>query len=397
MENKNNINHCEFKEFNKKYKKFVFCKFPICKNKNNLNFCFSHLPLNEIGPYGKMILCPKCNNKIGENNLEKHLKKCEKILKKKEIYDENIINPRIWIKKEIKINEIDIKIIEKLKNIINSNYSKFNIKIEKNFYDFNHIETQKDFKNKINNSQIQGKNSKNILQQISMFENIKNILNIKKIDLNNNKNLFVELGCGSAELSKTFQIANKNSSFILIDRMKYTSKNKFDNFIKNNLINDNFLIREEIDIKNMNINKIVNEKNFENVFFISKHLCGNACDLSIEKIVDFCKNFNNKINVFICIATCCHYLINDENYINFNYIENELKINKNEFNFLCRLSSWGTLKEENENFFFGKKIKNILDFGRIKFLFDNGIKNVKYVEYIESKYTKENNLILAYC
>ena len=390
-------NHCEFKEFNKKFKKFVFCKFPICKNKNNLNFCFSHLPLNEIGPYGKMILCPKCKNKIGENNLEKHLKKCEKINKKKEISDENIINPRIWLKKQIKINEIDNKIIENLKNIINKNYNKFNIKTEINYYDFNNIETEKDFKNKINNSQIEGKNSKNILQQISMFENIKNILIKEKIDLNLNKNLFVELGCGSAELSKTFQIANKNSSFILIDRMKYTSKNKFDNFIKNNLINDNFLIREEIDIKNMNINKYLNEKNIQNVFFISKHLCGNACDLSLEKIIDFKEKINKKINIFICIATCCHYLLNNENYINFNYIKNELNINSEDFNFLCRFSSWGTLKEENENFFFGKKIKNILDYGRIKFLEENGIKNVKYVEYIESKFTKENNLILAYC
>ena len=381
--------HCEFKEFNKKFKKFIFCKFPICKNKNNLNFCFNHLPLNEIGPKGKMILCPKCNNKIGENNLEKHLKKCEKIIKKKEISDENIINPRIWKKKQIKINEIDNKIIEKLKNIINNNYNKFNIKIEKNFnYDFNN------FKNKFNNNQIQGKNSKNLLQQISMFENIKNILNSQKIDLNHNKNLFVELGCGSAELSKTFQILNKNSSFILIDRMKFTSKNKFDNFIKNNLINDNFLIREEIDIKNMNINKYL--KNFQNVFFISKHLCGNACDLSLEKIIEFFKENNKKINVFICIATCCHYLINNENYCNFDYIKNELNVNNDEFNFLCRFSSWGTLKEENENFFFGKKIKNILDYGRIKFLAENGIKNVKYVEYVDSKITKENNLILAY-
>ena len=125
-------------------------------------------------------------------------------------------------------------------------------------------------------------------------------------------------------------------------------------------------------------------------------MCGNACDLSLEKIIEFFKENNNKINVFICIVTCCHYLINNENYCNFNYIKNELNVNEDEFNFLCRFSSWGTLKEENENFFFGKKIKNILDYGRIKYLIDNGIKNVKYVEYIDCKITKENNLILAY-
>ncbi len=98
-------NHCEFKEFNKKFKKFVFCKFPICKNKNNLNFCGNHLPLGEEGPNGIMIKCELCNQNIGSNIKEIHMKKCMKNKEKKykEISNENIITPRLWIKKEIKI------------------------------------------------------------------------------------------------------------------------------------------------------------------------------------------------------------------------------------------------------------------------------------------------------
>jgi len=63
VKNDNNIieeeekEHCLYKEWNKKYKCFKYCKLPICKNKNNLNYCGNHLPLGEEGPNGIMIKC----------------------------------------------------------------------------------------------------------------------------------------------------------------------------------------------------------------------------------------------------------------------------------------------------------------------------------------------------
>ena len=64
---------------------------------------------------------------------------------------------------------------------------------------------------------------------------------------------------------------------------------------------------------------------------------------------------------------------------------------------MVRLSSWGTLKEINsQRFILGKKIKYILDKGRCEFLKNNGFKYAEIVEYIHSKYTKENTLIIAY-
>ena len=73
------VNHCLYKEWNYKYKCYKYCKFPICKNKNNLSFCGNHLPLGEEGPNGIMIKCKICNQNIGQNILETHLKKCIKI------------------------------------------------------------------------------------------------------------------------------------------------------------------------------------------------------------------------------------------------------------------------------------------------------------------------------
>ena len=75
--------HCLFKEWNYKYKCYKYCKFPICKNKNNLNFCGNHLPLGEEGPNGIMIKCELCNQNIGSNIKEIHMKKCMKNKKKK--------------------------------------------------------------------------------------------------------------------------------------------------------------------------------------------------------------------------------------------------------------------------------------------------------------------------
>ena len=67
ISNENNINsnetekeHCLYKEWNKKFKCYKYCKLPICKNKNNLNYCGNHLPLGEEGPNGIMVKCEIC-------------------------------------------------------------------------------------------------------------------------------------------------------------------------------------------------------------------------------------------------------------------------------------------------------------------------------------------------
>lgn len=403
---------CSFKIWHKKKKEYINCKFPICKNESNLELCEIHLPLNEIGPHGKMVLCPQCKDKMGEETLKKHLEKCKKSLKRKadEISDENIITPRIWLKNNIKINDIPEEIISKIEKVVNENYDKLNINISKRLlYDEDII--NEDFHNIFPKEQLTGKNSKNILQEISIYENAKK-LNI--VSSSGNNNIVIELGCGAAELSRTFQMGCKNnSSHILIDRMKYASKNKFDKEIleklnvynkQNNL--NNFLIRDTIDIKNMDVKTYIDEekeKNINNnIIFISKHLCGNAFELSIEKIISYHNYINEKKiesnnKIGIIIATCCHYLLNSNTYCNPEYIKNILNINNEELDYMIRLTSWGTLKDtHSDRFKLGKKIKYLLDKGRCEYLKSNGFKKVEIVEFIDSNYTKENTLIIAY-
>ena len=398
---KNSINkentHCLYKEWNYKYKCYKYCKFPICKNKNNLSFCGNHLPLGEEGPNGIMIKCEICNQNIGSNILETHLKKCNKNKDKKykEISNENIITPRLWIKKEIKISDIEQNKLEEITKKIEIMYDKINPNYDKN------ILLNEEILNKFSKEETTGKNSKNLNQEISIYCNAlkENFFSLED-DKDNSKTLIIELGCGAGGLSKTFQLCNENEnnfSYLLIDRMKYRAKNRYDNFIKSKLTKGT-LVREVIDIKDLSLNNYINL--YDNFIFISKHLCGEACELSLNKIINIIKesknntNFVNK-NFNIIIATCCHYLLNNETYCNYKLFEN-YNFNKEDFNLMTRISSWGTLKEEEEkNYKSGKKVKMLLDYGRCEYLKENGFQKVKLIQYIDSSLTKENFLILT--
>ena len=398
---KNSINkentHCLYKEWNYKYKCYKYCKFPICKNKNNLSFCGNHLPLGEEGPNGIMIKCEICNQNIGSNILETHLKKCNKNKDKKykEISNENIITPRLWIKKEIKISDIEQNKLEEITKKIEIMYDKINPNYDKN------ILLNEEILNKFSKEETTGKNSKNLNQEISIYCNaLKENLFSLEDDKDNSKTLIIELGCGAGGLSKTFQLCNENEnnfSYLLIDRMKYRAKNRYDNFIKSKLTKGT-LVREVIDIKDLSLNNYINL--YDNFIFISKHLCGEACELSLNKIINIIKesknntNFVNK-NFNIIIATCCHYLLNNETYCNYKLFEN-YNFNKEDFNLMTRISSWGTLKEEEEkNYKSGKKVKMLLDYGRCEYLKENGFQKVILIQYIDSSITKENFLILT--
>lgn len=371
---------CQFKQYNKKYKEYTYCKFPICKNENNLPYCGNHLPLGEVGPNGKMTKCPLCGQIIGEKILEKHKKKCSEIQKKKvpEISNNDIKTPRLWNKKDFKISDIPEEAIKAIRDKINQSYDKFNISIEKS------VLLPEEFLSKFKQEELTGKNSKNLLQEISIASNL------QKEGLFLKDSLFIELGCGAGSLSKTIQIGTDyQSSHLLIDRMKYNSKNRYDHVLKSHLKNgtENFVLREVIDIQDLDISKY----NCNNVVNVSKHLCGAACELALNKVIDF----THKGNFNLCgvgIATCCHYLLNKENYCNCNLFK-EIGITEDEFDFMTRLSSWGTLKDENDNYSLGKKIKNLLDYGRVLYLKENGFKDARILEYTDE--TKENTMIVA--
>ena len=370
--------HCLHREYNKKKKEYVYCKFPICKNQNNLSYCGNHLPLGEIGPNGKMMRCDICLQNIGSNILQRHIKKCQ-INKEKQISsvisNEEIITPRLWNKKNEKLCDLPIEIISNLKEKILNAYKSLEMNIESKILIDDAIER------KFSIDELRGKNAKNLKQELSIYSNLNNEKYIEK-----NNNVFIEFGCGAASLSKTLQICcDCTSSYILIDRMKYNSRNKYDNLIKARLKNSAYIKREVIDIKDFTFEKYELDDNKYNVIVVSKHLCGSASELAMNKIVDY----RNKIS--FGIATCCHYLIKSENYCNMDFIT-KIGFTEEEFNNMCRITAWGTLKEDNEQFKIGRYARLIIDYGRCLYLLDKGI-NTKMVKYTEM--SKEDILLVG--
>ena len=282
-----------------------------------------------------MIKCELCNQNIGSNIKEIHMKKCMKNKEKKykEISNENIITPRLWIKKEIKIGDIDQKIIEELSKKVEIMYDKIKPNFDEN------ILLKEEILNKFTKEEITSKNSKNLNQEISIYCNaLEEKLFIGNNENNEEKTLIIELGCGAGGLSKTFQLCNNNEnnlSYLLIDRMKYRAKNRYDNFIKSKLTKG-ILTREVIDIKDLSLTNYINS--YDNFIFISKHLCGEAYEISINKIINIInesknnENFKNK-KFNIIIATCCHYLLNNETYCNYKLFE-EYNFSKEDFNLI---------------------------------------------------------------
>ena len=138
-----------------------------------------------------------------------------------------------------------------------------------------------------NNNKRSSKNSKNLNQEISIYCNaLEEKLFNGNSENNEEKTLIIELGCGAGGLSKTFQLCNNNEnnlSYLLIDRMKYRAKNRYDNFIKSKLTKG-ILTREVIDIKDLSLTNYINS--YDNFIFISKHLGGEAYEISINKIIN---------------------------------------------------------------------------------------------------------------
>eukprot|EP01080_Neovahlkampfia_damariscottae_P008759 gene8759-707_t len=300
------------------------------QTKKNEIFCSVHKIDEKFG----RIKCPlDPNHSIFEKDLEKHLKVCNgnKLLEiKKQNYFKEDFN-----KLNQKETTENISIENWLKQTNEDDFKKFCQKINE-FYQNNELEISKMiFKNE------NKKQSRMEIQQESIIGNMKNE-NLMNPDLS-----YLEFGCGKAKLSfailenlfKNFEFMDeqKIGNFILIDRDNFRKKDdcKIIGECKKKKL-DTEILRLQMDISNLDLNGIDILKK-ENCVCVSKHLCGEATDLTIrciEKSKEYCK-FNG-----IFIALCCHHKCNWNSYLNQEYF---LKNNfsGDDFNFMTKMASWG--------------------------------------------------------
>ncbi|KAI8838023.1 methyltransferase TRM13-domain-containing protein [Chytriomyces cf. hyalinus JEL632] len=200
----------------------------------------------------------------------------------------------------------------------------------------------------------------NLTDADSAFEGVSETKSVRQIkallgimdnhSLLSKDDVFVEMGCGTAELShflnKTIRKRTSSSKgneaalprFILVDRETSRWKVK---------MNEGHFEKIRIDIKDLVLQKckwLDAEKVSDNtggVVCISKHLCGAATDLALRCFFNYTLESRPTRLRAIQIALCCHHRCTFESYIHPNFITDHLKFSPTEFSFLCQISSWG--------------------------------------------------------
>ncbi|KYR01531.1 hypothetical protein DLAC_01524 [Tieghemostelium lacteum] len=337
----NNGNRCLYWIVNKQKHQSYFCK--ASKSKDGSVYCTQHKSISDPTSDNNIITCPN-NPKhyVFEKNLQKHLKGC---------LVENLESSRYYKKDVNSLRNNDIKSLPRviLSKITTETLEAMALKIDYLFSKCypNGLKISNSIHSSFDRIFKDGRILKHIQQESSMVS----ILDSR--GLLSKDYLYLEFGSGSGKLSNhLFQALDKHSKgHILIDRQKLKSLSNADRFIKHET-NCAYFERLLIDIRHLDLGNIdILKSDISNFVVISKHLCGMATDLTLNSLDTLFQQYPHlKLNFKgLGIATCCHHLCDYDNYINQQFIADELKLTAEEFQILCSISSWATLSQSVEN------------------------------------------------
>ncbi|XP_030758310.1 tRNA:m(4)X modification enzyme TRM13 homolog isoform X1 [Sitophilus oryzae] len=256
-----------------------------------------------------------------------------------------------------------------------------------------------------------GDKTKKHLRQVS---SILGLLN--NFELIQDNSCYIEFGAGRGQLS--YYIAEITESFdkvklLLIERA--SPKHKKDNKLAKTT---DRVHRIRADIKDLVLDKVDIIKDIDNIVGVTKHLCGEATDLTIKCLTNMSENRNKLKGVVLTF--CCHHRCRWTPYTGKDFFtENEFT--KEDFNIMCCLSSWATCgsglsrevrekidkdPEETEKCLeyglkrndreeIGRRCKNLINWGRLLHLETAGFTcSLHY--YVDNNVTLENVCIVAY-
>jgi len=289
------------------------------QRKADQKYCSEHLVNNNEPEKGERVPCPLDNNhSVWSKNLANHLKKCN--AKPKE-------NEDIWYEKDLNTRlRVDIGGDSEIKKDDNSDdslsekelYEKY-IPILKNMKDqFNPLDFSISKHNGLKSRLTEVSNQKHAIQQSSLIGNMKKrgLLDINKF--------YLEFGCGKGELSRFVNLCvlEDLQANDLVGKEKYgygfidrgVNRMKMDSKIikeaKENKMEVNLTTkRSKIDIKDLNVDKFLEEINPGRIVVISKHLCGAATDLTFKLLLNssLLQENSNKFGGLL-IAMCCRHV-----------------------------------------------------------------------------------------
>ncbi|XP_051163267.1 tRNA:m(4)X modification enzyme TRM13 homolog isoform X2 [Leptopilina boulardi] len=401
--------HCQY--FVKRKKRY--CRMTVKKNNQ---FCGEHQPnQNEIVQdlsKKRRIVCPlDSKHTCYENKLAKHLKVCNAKVK--------VDSLPAYIIKGINLGDIDLKQPTHIRlslidsSIVNTVIDKINsayVHLPK----ISEIILSHDVLTEELNNPTYGHGAKrHLLQTASLLGHLENSKLIQ------NNTCFIEFGAGKGKL--TYWLAQvikgqSESSLLLVDRSSH--RHKKDNKLKNE---DNPLNvkRIRVDIADLKLNKVEDIGENCSIVGVAKHLCGSATDLTLRCLISAKEDDKSirKISGLI-IAFCCHHRCEYSSYVGKKYLES-CNFSADEFPILCSIASWATcgfeknakinnhedtieqqeklendLKTFKEREEMGRKVKMLLNWGRVEYLKNSGF-NCQLIYYTSVDFSLENVCIIA--
>ncbi|CAG8454287.1 9679_t:CDS:10 [Cetraspora pellucida] len=388
-----NPRQCHFwvkrkRQVNKLNERFIrYCHLPT---KIGNNYCGEHLASDPNPTTRERIPCPyDKSHTVYKDELEKHLaQKCNSRPRPNPPYFSlnfncTLSSPSKFAEEgKITLSELSKEILDSLINNVNYWFQKF---VPTNFKSLvlDH-EVLKEKKEIITNS-------KHVIQQASLLGHM------ERLKLLQPDGCFIEFGCGKGELSyfTKFAIKDKDDGvrFLLIDRKN--TRGKFDAGIredKSSTNKESLVLRIGIDIKDLDLSKLDFVKD-KKIIAYSKHLCGSATDVTLKSLVNYSKSNKENPVIGIIIALCCHQLCQYHMYPNHQYLE-DIGITKDDFQRICTMSSWAICLDHSSRETLGYKCKRILDYGRLKYLQENGF-DVELIYYVEPSTSLENLALMA--
>ncbi|KAM3839506.1 tRNA:m(4)X modification enzyme TRM13 homolog isoform 2-T2 [Vipera latastei] len=333
-----------------------FCKMVPAQGRR---FCGEH-SAEEEEHKRKRIPCPlDPKHTVYEDQLQKHLKKCNSREKPKPVYFIKDINAGLKNETELSEEQVRISALSKqeLENLIRK-LKKANNAI--NYVLKDQILSHHALEEALNDPQNGDAAFKHLKQQASILGNM------KRLHLLGPGNCFVEFGAGRGKLSHWLDIALQDVqdvNFLLVERA--STRFKVDGKHRKR-----YFERLQVDIQHLCLSKVpllVEQK--LPLVGIGKHLCGAATDLALRCLVDTSRkscpeekegpvikrlktDCSGKIHskcgtenwspiAGIVIALCCHHRCEWRHYVGQDFFT-RVGLGPIEFNFFKRMTSWAT-------------------------------------------------------
>ncbi|KAF1555456.1 UNVERIFIED_CONTAM: hypothetical protein FQV16_0006817, partial [Eudyptes robustus] len=340
-----------------------FCKMIPAPGRR---FCGEHGQQEEESDR-KRIPCPlDPKHTVYEDQLQKHLKKCNSREKPKPVYFVQDINAGLKDVAEIPEKQVPISSLskEELENLI------IKLKNASNGLEL-HLEEQILSHQALQEALNDPKNGESAFKHLKQQASI--LGNMEKLHLLGPGRCFVEFGAGRGKLSHWVDVALQNVDnvqFLLVERA--TTRFKVDGKHKRR---NSIFERLQVDIQHLCLNKVpILEKKKLPVVGIGKHLCGAATDLALRCLVESyttCsdgqseepapkRSRNDKTEVAsnnsadnesnkddckpvagIVIALCCHHKCDWTHYVGREFFKS-VGLGPVEFHYFQRMSSWAT-------------------------------------------------------